>query len=68
MNDKRRSTPLAVRVSISALAILALMALVTPSVFAQRANDNSSIAPFKHVFVIMMENVQPMRNLVETND
>jgi phosphatidylinositol-3-phosphatase len=56
MNDKRRNTPLVARVGISSIVILALMALVTPSVFAQRANDNSSISPFKHVFVIMMEN------------
>jgi phosphatidylinositol-3-phosphatase len=56
MNDKRRSTPLIVRVSISGIAILALMALISPSAFAQHANDDSSIPPFKHVFVIMMEN------------
>src|SRR5450759_3805857 len=56
MNDKRRSIPLAARVSISGIVILALMALVSPSAFAQRANDDSSISPFKHVFVIMMEN------------
>ena len=56
MNDKRRSTPLVARVGISSFVILALMALVTPSVFAKSANGDSSIAPFKHVFVIMMEN------------
>lgn len=56
MNDKRRNTPLVARVSISSIAVLALMALVTPSVFARSANQDSSISPFKHVFVIMMEN------------
>jgi len=56
MNDKRRSTHLVTRVGISSIVMLALMALMSPSVFAQRANDGSSIAPFKHVFVIMMEN------------
>jgi len=56
MNDKRRNIPLVARVGISSIVILALMALVSPSVFAQRANDDSSISPFKHVFVIMMEN------------
>ncbi|HKV58844.1 MAG TPA: alkaline phosphatase family protein [Ktedonobacteraceae bacterium] len=56
MNDKRRSTHLVTRVGISSIVMLALMALMSPSVFAQRANDDSSIAPFKHVFVIMMEN------------
>ncbi|HEU0001697.1 MAG TPA: alkaline phosphatase family protein [Ktedonobacteraceae bacterium] len=56
MNDKRRSTHLVTRVGISSIVMLALMALMSPSVFAQRANDDSSLAPFKHVFVIMMEN------------
>src|SRR5690348_13790412 len=55
MNNRRRSAPLAARVGISSFVILALMLLASPSAFA-RSNDDSSIAPFKHVFVIMMEN------------
>lgn len=58
MNYNRRSTPLLARIGIAGIAILALMALFSPSVFAEHANGegSSSIAKFKHVFVIMMEN------------
>ena len=56
MNDKRHSAPLAARVGISSFVILALMLLASPSAFAQSAKGGSSIVPFKHVFLIMMEN------------
>ncbi|GAC1565510.1 MAG: alkaline phosphatase family protein [Ktedonobacteraceae bacterium] len=60
MKHSRRSIHFVARIGISGIAILALMALLSPSVFAEHANgnsgDESSIARFQHVFVIMMEN------------
>jgi phospholipase C len=53
--DSKRSVSLGARLCISSAVILALMALMAPSVGAS-STDRSSLKNFQHVFIIMMEN------------
>lgn len=59
MNNHRRNvlTFLATRIGISGFVIVALMALMAPQAAAStNGRGDSHITPFKHVFIIMMEN------------
>lgn len=59
MNNHRRNvlTFLATRLGISGLMIVTFMTLLTPQAGATTSSRNAAgIEPFKHVFIIMMEN------------
>src|SRR2546421_1397329 len=59
MNSKRSGIHLVTRIATQAAVILALMALVTPTISAHTDSANgsgSSLKNYQHVFIIMMEN------------
>src|SRR6266702_2235529 len=59
MNSNRPGIHLVTRIATQAAVILALMALVAPTISAHTDNANgsrSSLKNYQHVFIIMMEN------------
>src|SRR2546421_4136824 len=59
MNSNRSGIHLVTRIATQAAVILALMALVAPTISAHTDNANrsrSSLKNYQHVFIIMMEN------------
>src|SRR5438105_9530770 len=59
MNSNRPGIHLVTRIVTQAAVILALMALVAPTISAHTATTNgsgSSLKNYQHVFIIMMEN------------
>src|SRR5437764_29156 len=59
MNSKRSGIHLVTRIATQAAVILALMALMAPTISAHTDSSNgsgSSLKNYQHVFIIMMEN------------
>src|ERR1051326_544074 len=59
MSSKRPGIHLVTRITIQAAVILALMALVAPTISAHTDSakqSSSSLKNYQHVFIIMMEN------------